>query len=161
MARILGVILPDRKELFVALTKIYGIGFATAEKIIQYWALDKVLPYSKLSKSEAEKFDTLKRRRIYTLTAEELASLSQAIVKLQSTQEEGHPEKILRERLLLEGDLRKKVSDDLTNLKEIASYVGLRHRRNLPVHGQRTRTNARTRKGPRKTVANKKIEGKK
>lgn len=102
------------------------------------------------------------KRRVNSLTSEELASLSQAIVKLQSLQ--GEVEEVssfFKDRLLLEGDLRKKISDDLTNLKEIASYVGLRHRRNLPVHGQRTRTNARTRKGPRKTVANKKIEGKK
>lgn len=58
----------------------------------------------------------------------------------------------------LEGDLRREVAMDIKRLMEIGSYRGIRHRRNLPVRGQRTKTNARTRKGPRKTVANKKIE---
>jgi len=58
---------------------------------------------------------------------------------------------------LVEGDLRKEVSMSIKRLIEIGSYRGFRHRRNLPVRGQRTHTNARTRKGPRKgTVANKK-----
>ena len=58
---------------------------------------------------------------------------------------------------LVEGDLRKEVSMSIKRLIEIGSYRGYRHRRNLPVRGQRTHTNARTRKGPRKgTVANKK-----
>ena len=52
-----------------------------------------------------------------------------------------------------EGDLRREVSLNIRRLIEIGSYRGLRHRRGLPVHGQRTRTNARTRKGPRRTVA--------
>lgn len=58
----------------------------------------------------------------------------------------------------LEGDLRREVAMNKKRLMEIASYRGMRHRRGLPVRGQRTKTNARTRKGPRKTVANKKIE---
>jgi small subunit ribosomal protein S13 len=53
----------------------------------------------------------------------------------------------------VEGDLRREVQLHIKRLIEIGSYRGLRHRRNLPVHGQRTRTNARTRKGPKKTVA--------
>ena len=53
---------------------------------------------------------------------------------------------------LVEGDLRREVSQNIRRLKEIGCYRGIRHRRNLPVRGQRTRTNARTRKGPRKTV---------
>jgi|TARA_B100000809_G_scaffold46661_1_gene41068 small subunit ribosomal protein S13 len=52
-----------------------------------------------------------------------------------------------------EGDLRREVSQNIRRLIEIGSYRGLRHRRNLPVAGQRTKTNARTRKGPRRTVA--------
>ena len=55
-----------------------------------------------------------------------------------------------------EGDLRRERALDIKRLMEIGSYRGLRHRRGLPVRGQRTRTNARTRKGPRRTVANKK-----
>lgn len=58
----------------------------------------------------------------------------------------------------LEGDLRREVAMNVKLKMEIGCYEGLRHRRGLPVHGQRTKTNARTRKGPRKTVANKKIE---
>lgn len=54
---------------------------------------------------------------------------------------------------LVEGDLRREVSLNIKRLSEIGCYRGLRHRRHLPVHGQRTRTNARTRKGPKKTVA--------
>ncbi|MBM4059538.1 MAG: 30S ribosomal protein S13, partial [Planctomycetes bacterium] len=57
----------------------------------------------------------------------------------------------------VEGALRRLVMQNITRLKEIYCYRGLRHRRGLPVHGQRTRSNARSRKGPRKTVANKKI----
>ena len=56
----------------------------------------------------------------------------------------------------VEGDLRREVAADIRRKVEIGCYEGLRHRRGLPVHGQRTRTNARTRKGPRKTVAGKK-----
>ena len=56
----------------------------------------------------------------------------------------------------VEGDLRRKVALSIKRLQEIGCYRGLRHRRGLPVNGQRTKTNARTRKGPRKTIANKK-----
>src|SRR5579875_2517938 len=58
--------------------------------------------------------------------------------------------------LKVEGDLRRDVAQDIKRKMEIGSYQGLRHRRGLPVHGQRTHTNARTRKGPKKTVAGKK-----
>ncbi|BAC44780.1 30S ribosomal protein S13 [Malacoplasma penetrans] len=61
---------------------------------------------------------------------------------------------------VIEGDLRREVAMNIKRLMEIGSYRGIRHRRNLPVRGQRTKCNARTRKGPRKTVANKKIETK-
>ncbi|AAP56980.1 30S ribosomal protein S13 [Mycoplasmoides gallisepticum] len=61
---------------------------------------------------------------------------------------------------VLEGDLRRDVALNIKRLMEVGSYAGLRHRRGLPVRGQRTKSNARTRKGPRKTVANKKIESK-
>ena len=57
------------------------------------------------------------------------------------------------ENLTVEGDLRRQVQMNIKRLIEIGSYRGLRHRRGLPVHGQRTKTNARTRKGPKKTVA--------
>jgi small subunit ribosomal protein S13 len=64
--------------------------------------------------------------------------------------------------LKVEGDLRREVAQDIKRKIEIGCYQGVRHRRGLPVHGQRTHTNARTRKGPKKTVAGKKkIKGKK
>jgi len=61
----------------------------------------------------------------------------------------------------VEGDLRREVQSDIRRKVEIGSYQGIRHRRGLPVRGQRTHTNARTRKGPRKAVAGKKKVGKK
>jgi len=61
----------------------------------------------------------------------------------------------------IEGDLRREVAQDIRRKVEIGCYQGIRHRRGLPVHGQRTHTNARTRKGPKKTVAGKKKVGKK
>ena len=75
--------------------------------------------------------------RVKDLTDTEIASLRDYIVK----------------NLKVEGDLRREVQMNIKRLTEIGSYRGLRHRRNLPVRGQRTRTNARTRKGPKKTVA--------
>ena len=61
----------------------------------------------------------------------------------------------------VEGDLRREVAADIRRKVEIGSYEGLRHRRGLPVRGQRTKTNARTRKGPKRTVAGKKKPGRK
>ena len=60
---------------------------------------------------------------------------------------------IIDQDLVVEGDLRRQVHMNIKRLTEIGCYRGLRHRRGLPVHGQRTKTNARTRKGPKKTVA--------
>ena len=69
-------------------------------------------------------------------------------------------EALLREAIeqgyTIEGDLRRETAMNIKRLSEIGCYRGLRHRRGLPVHGQRTKTNARTRKGPKKTIANKK-----
>jgi small subunit ribosomal protein S13 len=80
-------------------------------------------------------------KKVNDLTEEEVAKIRQII------EEEGS----------VEGDLRKETAMSIRRLIEIGSYRGLRHRRSLPVHGQRTHTNARTRKGPRKgTIANKK-----
>ena len=63
---------------------------------------------------------------------------------------------IVEENYTVEGDLRRQVAMDIKRLKEIGCYRGIRHRRGLPVRGQKTKTNARTCKGPKKTVANKK-----
>ena len=64
--------------------------------------------------------------------------------------------KVIDRDCVVEGDLRREVSINIKRLVDMGSYRGLRHRRRLPVRGQRTKTNARTRKGPRKTVAGKK-----
>ena len=63
---------------------------------------------------------------------------------------------LLEKDYLAEGPLRRQINQNISRLRDIGSYRGLRHRRGLPVRGQRTRTNARTRKGPKKTVAGKK-----
>jgi small subunit ribosomal protein S13 len=60
---------------------------------------------------------------------------------------------VIDKEFIVEGDLRREVAMNIKRLSEIGCYRGLRHRRHLPVHGQRTKTNARTRKGPKKTVA--------
>lgn len=64
--------------------------------------------------------------------------------------------KIIADSQIVEGDLRREIAMNIKRLQEIGCYRGIRHRKNLPVRGQKTKTNARTRKGPRKTVANKK-----
>ena len=79
-------------------------------------------------------------RRAKDLTDEELARITTEIER----------------KYVTEGNLRRQIQQNISRLKEIACYRGIRHRRGLPVRGQRTRTNARTRKGPRKTVAGKK-----
>ena len=66
----------------------------------------------------------------------------------------------LEANVKIEGDLRREIAADIRRKVEIGSYEGLRHRRGLPVRGQRTKTNARTRKGPKRTVAGKKKAGK-
>lgn len=63
---------------------------------------------------------------------------------------------VIAETQVVEGDLRREIAMNIKRLQEIGCYRGIRHRKNLPVRGQKTKTNARTRQGPRKTVANKK-----
>ena len=77
-------------------------------------------------------------------------------VKDLSDEDEAKIRDIIDAKYLVEGDLRRQTALDIKRLTEIGCYRGLRHRRGLPVHGQRTKTNARTRKGPKRTVANKK-----
>lgn len=78
--------------------------------------------------------------RVKDLTDDEVKSIAAAITELQT----------------VEGDLRREIAMNIKRLQEIGCYRGIRHRKSLPVRGQKTKTNARTRKGPRKTVANKK-----
>ncbi len=77
-------------------------------------------------------------------------------IKDLTEDEAGKIRKIIDEEYLVEGDLRREVSMNIKRLMEIGSYRGIRHRRGLPVRGQKTKTNARTRKGPKKTVGRKK-----
>lgn len=77
-------------------------------------------------------------------------------VKDLSEDEAGAIRKIIDSDYMVEGDLRREVSLNVKRLMEIGSYRGIRHRRGLPVRGQKTKTNARTRKGPKKTVGRKK-----
>ncbi|MDW8269545.1 MAG: 30S ribosomal protein S13 [Anaerolineae bacterium] len=79
----------------------------------------------------------IENKRVYELTADEIARLRDHIDR----------------HYVVEGDLRREVQMNIKRLMDIGCYRGLRHRRNLPVRGQRTRTNARTKRGPRKTVA--------
>ena len=79
--------------------------------------------------------------RVKDLTDDEVKALAEAIET---------------EHVMVEGDLRREVAMNIKRLQEIGCYRGIRHRRGLPVRGQKTKTNARTRKGPKKTVANKK-----
>jgi small subunit ribosomal protein S13 len=77
--------------------------------------------------------------RVKDLTEEQLTAIRAQVAKVK-----------------VEGDLRREVAMNIKRLQEIGTYRGIRHRKGMPVRGQRTRTNARTRKGPRKTIANKK-----
>lgn len=77
-------------------------------------------------------------------------------VKDLTQDEEGKIREYIEQNLTVEGDLRRNTALDIKRLVEIQCYRGVRHRKGLPVRGQRTKTNARTRKGPKRTVANKK-----
>ena len=120
MARIKGVDLPNEKNIWIALTSIYGIGQKLSSDIC-----------------DAAKIDKAKKAK--DLTDDEVAAIRKEI-----------------DKHMVEGDLRREVAMNIKNKMEIGSYQGLRHKKGLPVRGQRTRTNARTRKGKGKTVANKK-----
>ncbi|MDD6920151.1 MAG: 30S ribosomal protein S13 [Eubacteriales bacterium] len=87
----------------------------------------------------------------------EKAGLDPALrIKDLSEDDAGKIRQVLENEYLVEGDLRREVSMNIKRLMEIGCYRGIRHRRGLPVRGQKTKTNARTRKGPKRTVARKK-----
>ena len=121
MARVAGVELPHHKRMEIALTYVYGIGRASALKILAKANVDA-------------------GRNSDDLSAEEQVRIRNV---LDSDYE-------------VEGDLRREYQQAIKRLMDLGSYRGIRHRRGLPVRGQRTHTNARTRKGPRKIVAGKK-----
>ena len=132
MARIAGVDLPREKRIEVALTYIYGIGTTTAKKLMVKTGIPSTM-------------------RTKDLSEDEIRKIREAIEQgLKGHDAEG------REVLVpvkVEGDLRREVQLNIKRLMDLGCYRGLRHRKNLPVRGQRTHTNARTRKGPKRSVA--------
>jgi small subunit ribosomal protein S13 len=130
MARIAGIDIPRDKRVVISLTYIHGIGRTTSEKVLQMANIDV-------------------DRRVKDLGDDEVARLRQVIDRLSNDK-----------TILIEGDLRREVAMNIKRLIEIGTYRGKRHRAGLPVHGQRTRTNARTRRGPKRTVSGRKKKGK-
>ena len=110
--RIAGVNIPDNKKIEYSLPYIYGIGLASAQKIIRDAGVDL-------------------HTRAKDLTSQETGRLREAIEK----------------RYKIEGDLRREIAGNIKRLRELGSYRGTRHMRGLPVRGQRTKTNSRTRRG--------------
>jgi small subunit ribosomal protein S13 len=117
VARIAGVDLPNDKRIEIALTYVYGIGRATARKILDTAGVSGSI-------------------RVKNLTDEDTGKLRN----------------IIEREYKVEGALRSEMAMNIKRLMDIGAYRGLRHRRGLPVRGQRTKTNARTRKGPKKTA---------
>ena len=117
MARISGVTIPAEKQIWVALTYVYGIGPKTSDNI--------------LAKAKVER-----TVRVKNLTDAEIGRIQEAI----------------NADLVVEGELQRIVSGNIKRLRDIKSYRGLRHSANLPVRGQRTKTNARTKRGKKVTV---------
>ena len=130
MARMAGVDIPNDKRVVISLTYIHGIGRTTAERLLRMANISA---------------DT----KVRELGDEEFGRLRQVIDRLATAKD-----------ILIEGDLRREVALNIKRLTEIGCYRGLRHRRGLPVHGQRTRTNARQRRGPRRVVARARKKGK-
>lgn len=121
MARIAGVDLPREKRVEIGLTYVYGIGRASANRILAEAGVNP---------------DT----RVRDLTDDEVARIRDIIAETQT----------------VEGDLRREIALNIKRLVEIGCYRGIRHRRGLPVRGQNTKNNARTRKGPARAIAGKK-----
>jgi len=121
VARIAGVDLPREKRVEIALTYIFGIGQASAQKILAEAGVNPDI-------------------RVKDLTEEEVG-------KLRSVIDRGYT---------VEGDLRREVSLNIKRYMDMGNYRGIRHRKGLPVRGQKTKTNARTRKGPKRLVSGKK-----
>jgi small subunit ribosomal protein S13 len=121
MARIIGVDIPNDKQLHVALTYIYGIGPSRSAEILKKTALEPTA-------------------RVKDLSEEEMSRIAA----------------VIQNDYAVEGDLRRDVQQNIKRLMDIGCYRGSRHIRGLPARGQRTKTNARTRKGPRRSIAGKK-----
>ena len=112
MARIAGVDIPDKKQVEIALTYIYGIGRSSSKKILDKIRIDSQKKASDLTKDEINKI-----------------------------------KEMIEKDYKIEGDLRREKSVNIKRLKEINSWRGIRHKKGLPVRGQKTRTNTRTVRG--------------
>lgn len=117
MARISGVTIPSEKQVWVALTYVYGIGPKTS-------------------------YDILEKAKVESTTR----------VKDLNDTEISRIQEVINNDLTVEGELQRMVSGNIKRLKDIKSYRGMRHAQNLPSRGQRTKTNARTRRGRKSTV---------
>src|SRR4051794_2455881 len=117
MARISGVTIPSEKQVWVALTYIYGIGPKTSNNILDEAKVEPTVRTKNLTDAE--------------------------ISRIQD---------IINDKLVVEGELQRLVTGNIKRLKDINSYRGIRHKNSLPSRGQRTRTNARTRRGKKVTV---------
>lgn len=117
MVRIFGVVINDNFKVQYALTKVYGIGWPTAQKFVKQSGIDV-------------------SQKIGEVSEDDLKKLTQLIDK----------------NVKVEGNLREEINENMKRLREIRCYRGLRHALGLPAHGQRTRSNARTKRGKRKTV---------
>ena len=120
--RIVGVNIPEKKHLRVALTAVYGIGEPRAAHILEDLSIDPTVTVGDLSLDQ----ETAVRKKI--------------------------------EEFTIEGDLRRSVAQNIKRLKDIKTLRGYFHGVGLPVRGQRTKTNARTRKGPRKTMGSGRVK---
>ena len=123
MPRLLGIDIPPNKRIDIALRSIYGVGPAVSAAVVEKAGVDPAV-------------------RAKDLDEEQQTKIVQALQDVE----------IRGEKMMLEGDLRREVSMNIKRLMDLGCYRGLRHRRVLPVRGQRTSTNARTRKGPRRPI---------
>ena len=112
MARIASVTIPNEKQVWIALTYVYGIGRTTSKAILAEAKIEPTTRVKDLTEAEVQKINDL-----------------------------------ISTKCTVEGDLKRLVTNNIKRLKDINSYKGVRHKAGLPVNGQRTRTNARTRKG--------------
>src|SRR5437868_4987628 len=117
MARISGVTIPDNKQVWVALTYIFGIGPKTSMDILTESKIDPTIRVKNLNDAE--------------------------ISKIQD---------VINANYQIEGELQRTITGNIKRLRDINAYRGLRHKNNLPSRGQRTKTNARTRRGKKMTV---------